>query len=106
MAEWRHYLADTIVLFGLVAMTIAVIAMARIPDIYARLHIVTKGIVIGVTVVVLGTAVASEGWGITRAVLVGAFLVLTAPVSAHALARLEAERRSGSAGGEAPDDPD
>jgi len=70
------------------------IGLVRLPDIYNRLQAATKCVTLGTCAILVGTAlVAGQGSTASKAILCAAFILLTSPVGAHALAR--AAHRSG-----------
>lgn len=72
------------------------IGLARFPDVFTRLHGPTKATTLGVGGVLLGTIVYLLGQGeagVIRELLITAFLFLTAPVSAHLIAKAAIHRR-------------
>jgi multicomponent Na+:H+ antiporter subunit G len=81
-----------LLLIGLTLMTIGLVGVLRMPDTYRQLH--AQGLATGPGVIaVLASSVATENAAIiTFAVLAIAFVVLTSPVSGHAIAR-SAHRR-------------
>jgi len=64
------------------------IGLIRLPDVYNRLQATTKCVTLGTCSILLGTVVI-QGFNTTgiKALLCIIFLILTAPVAAHALAR-------------------
>lgn len=67
---------------------IAGLGVLRFGDVFLRMHASTKAGTLGVGFIMLGVAVALAGEGaIARAVLIVAFLLLTAPVGAHLVGR-------------------
>jgi multicomponent Na+:H+ antiporter subunit G len=82
-----------LLLLGLVLMTIGLYGVLRLPDTYSQLH--AQGLATGPGVIaVLASSVATENAAIiTFAALAIAFVVLTSPVSGHAIAR-SAHRRT------------
>jgi multicomponent Na+:H+ antiporter subunit G len=80
-------LSDALVILGVVIMTISVYGAFRMPDIYTRLHGTSKGVFLGVISFLLASVVTGQREIIARVVLIGVFLILTTPVSAHAIAR-------------------
>ncbi len=80
-------LADALVVFGVFIMTVGVYGMIRLPDTYTRLHATSKAVVLGVISLLAASVVTGDPEVIYRVVLIGAFLILTAPVSAHVIAR-------------------
>jgi multicomponent K+:H+ antiporter subunit G len=71
------------------------IGLARLPDIFTRLHGPTKATTLGVGGILLGSVLffsVRDGLSLHE-LLVSVFLFLTAPVSAHLLARAAKHRR-------------
>lgn len=88
-------LGAILILVGAVFCLLAAVGMLRFPDFYTRVHAASKAGVLGTGAILLGTALASADIGAALRVLVGlAFLIVSAPVAAHLLAR--AARRSGT----------
>lgn len=85
-------LADALVILGVVIMTIGVYGI-RLPDTYTRLHAASKAVVLGVVSLLVASVVTADPQIILRVVLIGAFLILTTPVSAHVIARAAYARR-------------
>lgn len=74
----------------------AAIGVLRLPDVYCRMHAASKAGTVGASLLLLAAGVHSGDLSIfTRAVAGIAFLLLTAPVAAHLLAR--AARATGHA---------
>jgi multicomponent Na+:H+ antiporter subunit G len=81
-------LASALVLAGAAFMFVAALGIARLPDLYTRMQAATKAATVGVLGVMAGVAVAFWTPPVTiRAGIVAGFLLLTAPVAAHAIAR-------------------
>ena len=76
-----------LLVIGLTLMTISLYGVLRMPDTYSKLH--AQGLATGPGVIaVLASSVATENAAIiTFAELAIAFVVLTSPVSGHAIAR-------------------
>lgn len=67
---------------------LAALGVLRMPDIYMRIQATTKSATAGVSSIVLAAAIEFGDTGTTtRALLVVAFLFLTAPVAAHIIGR-------------------
>jgi multicomponent K+:H+ antiporter subunit G len=74
------------------------IGLVRLPDIFTRLHGPTKATTLGVGSILLGSILfftARQGLSLHE-VLVTLFLLLTAPVGAHLIARAALQRRCNS----------
>lgn len=72
------------------------IGLARLPDFFTRLHGPTKATTLGVGSLVIGSMIhlGSQGNGLSlRELAITLFLFITAPVSAHLLAKVALRRR-------------
>lgn len=85
MAEILAYVLMTA---GVLFIFIAALGVLRLPDLFMRMHANTKSATIGVGLIMLGAAVYfGEITITTRAMAVVIFLLITAPISSHLLAR-------------------
>lgn len=84
----NEILGAVFIVIGLLFDMFGCIGLMRLPDVYNRLQATTKCVTLGTCSILLGT-VCFKGFGPTgvKAVLAVIFLLLTAPVAAHALAR-------------------
>ena len=90
-----------LLVFGAAFVLVGSIGLARFPDFYTRLHGPTKATTLGIGSLLAASALwmSAEGDGISaRDVLIAAFLFLTAPVSAHMLAKAALHRRTPARG--------
>jgi multicomponent Na+:H+ antiporter subunit G len=70
------------------------VGLVRFPDVLSRMHAGTKPQVLGVLLVMVGGAIRLHGLAATwMLLLVAAFQLLTAPVSAHMISRVAYRRR-------------
>ena len=84
------YLLSFLVLFGAALTFIGSLGLVRLRDFYTRLHGPTKATTLGVGSILIASAVffSTRGTGISlHEILVTLFLFITAPVSAHLLAK-------------------
>ena len=86
------WIADALVLIGVFGMTVGIYGMMRMPDVYNKLHASSKVAFLGVIMLLIASAVTNNAAIIMRAVLIGVFLVLTTPVSAHVIGKAAALR--------------
>jgi multicomponent Na+:H+ antiporter subunit G len=90
----HELIALVFIVIGITFDLFGCIGLIRMPDVYNRLQVATKCVTLGTCGILMGVLIKS---GFTaagvKALLCIAFLLLTAPVSAHALAR--AAHRSG-----------
>jgi len=84
------YFLSALILTGAVFTFIGSLGLARLHDFYTRLHGPTKATTLGVGSLLIASAVyfSTRGEGVSlHEVLVTLFLFITAPVSAHLLAK-------------------
>jgi multicomponent Na+:H+ antiporter subunit G len=64
------------------------IGLVRLPDVYNRLQAATKCVTLGTCLILVGVGIcAGTGEMISKTLICAAFVLLTSPVGAHALAR-------------------
>ena len=80
-------LADALVMFGVLVITVSIYGLFRMPDIYTRLHAASKAVVMGVIPIALASAITLDPTITYRSVLIAAFLLITTPISSHAIGR-------------------
>lgn len=77
-----------LVVVGTTFMLLAAVGVVRMPDVYMRLQVSTKGASLGAGCVLLAVPLFFGDLAIgVRALLIIAFIFLTAPISAHMLGR-------------------
>lgn len=85
LSENIGLLAATI---GCIFILIASIGALRMPDLFTRMHASTKAASLGLSLCFIGTAIHFGSMDVAVKTLIGiAFVALTTPVGAHALAR-------------------
>ncbi len=80
-------------LLGLIVSTLGVVGMFRMPDVYIQLHAASKAVVLGIVAFLLASVAAGDAAVTSRVLLIAAFLILTTPVGAHAIALAAFHRR-------------
>ncbi len=81
-------LSAFLMFFGAMFMFIAALGVARMPDLFTRMHSSTKSATLGVGLIMLGAAFHFGEIGVAvRVVAIIVFVFLTAPVAAHMLGR-------------------
>jgi multicomponent K+:H+ antiporter subunit G len=94
IAHLVDVLTAFLLLAGAVFALIGSIGLARLPDVFTRLHGPTKATTLGVGGILFGSILffsVRDGLSLHE-LLVSVFLFLTAPVSAHMLARAALHR--------------
>ena len=92
------WIADVLVVFGVLVMSIGVYGVVRMPSTYTRLHAASKTVILGAMPLLLASALTGDKGTVLRVILIGVFLLLTTPVSAHMIGRaayLRGERIQG-----------
>lgn len=85
----RELVAAMLVLAGAAFMLLAALGVLRLPDLFTRMQAATKAGAVGAGSLLLALAVVSADVTVTlRAMLIAGFIVLTAPVAAHVVARV------------------
>lgn len=82
------YISGVLLVVGALFSLTATIGVLRFPDVYTRLHAAAKAGPVGAGLILLALAVAAFSPPVAlRAVIGIVFLILTAPIAAHLLAR-------------------
>jgi len=84
----RNILSFSFFAGGMIFLFLGMLGLLRLPDVYNRLHATTKIGILGAFGVMLGIVmkVGFNSMGI-KAITVGMFLMLTAPMAAHMMSR-------------------
>jgi multicomponent Na+:H+ antiporter subunit G len=73
---------------GALFMLLAAVGLVRLPDLYLRMSATSKAATLGASLVLLGAALHFGTAAVTgKAIVIVAFLFLTAPAAAHAIGR-------------------
>ena len=77
-----------LILIGAVFAFSASVGIVRLPDVYTRMHAASKAGTVGSGLMLIAVAVHTDDLGIaTRCIAGVVFFILTAPISAHLLAK-------------------
>lgn len=90
MEQFLEVVISLFLLLGAAFALIGSFGLLHLPDIYMRLHGPTKATTLGVGGMIIGSVIyfSSRGEGISlHELLISLFLFITAPVSAHMLAK-------------------
>jgi multicomponent Na+:H+ antiporter subunit G len=79
-------IAPLVMGFGAIFLFLGALGILRLPDVYNRLQAGTKCTTLGAFCAIVGVGIAQPEW-LLKALIVAAFVLLTNPISAHALAR-------------------
>lgn len=87
-ADLIYYLCGVLIVIGSAFALVASIGLLRFPDFYSRMHAASKAGTLGSGLLLIGMSfVAEDGAVAARAIAGFVFLLLTAPISAHLLAK-------------------
>jgi multicomponent Na+:H+ antiporter subunit G len=86
-------ISDLLVINSLIIMSLAVYGMTWMPDLYTRLHAASKSAFLGIVPLLIVICLPGDPAFISRSILIGLFLLLTTPVSAHVIAQAAYRRR-------------
>lgn len=74
---------------GVAFCLLAAIGMVRMPDLYTRMQAASKAATLGAACIIVAAAIHFGSTAIaTRALLMSIFLIATAPIAAHMIARV------------------
>ncbi|MCQ4319575.1 Na+/H+ antiporter subunit G [Stutzerimonas stutzeri] len=96
MPFWIELLVSVFLMVGSAFALVGAIGLYRLPDFFTRLHGPTKATTLGVGGIVIASMIffSNQGNGLSvHEVLITLFLFLTAPVSAHVLAKAAMQQR-------------
>lgn len=86
-----HLLAGVLILAGALLALLAAIGVLRLPDVFTRMQASTKALTLGLGCLLGGLILLHPSTELViRAGSIAAFVMLTAPVSAHVIARAAA----------------
>lgn len=84
----RDVLTSAFLLTGALFALLAAVGLLRLPDVFLRMQASAKASTLGLSCLLIGAALQlPEVSSIIRLASVGAFLMLTAPLAAHVVAR-------------------
>jgi len=72
--------------FGVIFLFLGSLGIFRLPDVYNRLQAGTKCTTLGACCTIIGVGIMEPGW-FWKTLLIAGFILLTNPISAHALGR-------------------
>ncbi|MHA1525114.1 MAG: monovalent cation/H(+) antiporter subunit G [Alphaproteobacteria bacterium] len=88
MSDIFTIISGVFMVIGALLCLIAALGVLRLPDLYTRMHAASKAGTLGAGLLFLAIALASGEIGVvTRSIAGVIFFIITAPVSAHLLAR-------------------
>lgn len=105
MTEWLLWLSWPFLLAGLFFFIAGTLGLLRFPDVYSRLHAVTKADTLGLGLLVVGLALRSDGWQpALLMVLIWVLVMASGATACQLLARYQRELDNGNPPSEEPHD--
>jgi multicomponent Na+:H+ antiporter subunit G len=84
----KEIIVGVLMFTGALFILIAALGLLRFRDLYSRMHATTKATSFGILLLIAGVTLFFSTWIITlKALLIIAFIYLTAPLAAHSIAR-------------------
>ncbi len=78
----------TLIVLGVLFDIVGCIGLVRLPDVYTRIQASTKAVVLGTTLILLGSVVwLASPAAIVKGLIIILFILITSATAAHALAR-------------------
>ena len=90
MPPLQTLVAGGLLIFGATVITIGVIGIVRMPNLFMKLHAASKSVFLGVCAILASSLVTADADILARSILIAALLVLTTPVAAYEIARAHA----------------
>lgn len=82
------YIASTLLVAGAIFFLAGTVGMLRFPDVFTRLHALTKADNVGLGLIVLGLAITSGNWAdVGKLLLIWGLVLLAGATVAHLIAR-------------------
>ncbi len=87
-----YYTGIGMIIFGAIFLFLGALGILRFPDVYNRLQAGTKATTLGAFCSIVGVGLLRPDW-LPKALIIAVFILMTNPISSHALGR--ASYRSG-----------
>lgn len=81
----RAIVYDVMVIISLIVITLGVVGVMRMPDIYTKLHGASKSVFLGIILLSLSATVVSTPEMTHRIILIVLLVVITTPISSHVI---------------------
>ncbi len=83
----RAYIYDVMLILSLLVMTLGIVGIWRMPDIYTKLHGASKSVFLGVIVIGASATVVAEEVIVYRVILLSLLVMVTTPIASHVIGR-------------------
>lgn len=79
------YIYDTMVILSLIVMTLGIIGVLRMPDIYTKLHGASKSVFLGIVLMSISATVVATPEMTHRIILIVLLVTMTTPIASHVI---------------------
>lgn len=83
----RAYIYDAMLIVSLLVMTLGIVGIWRMPDVYTKLHGASKSVFLGVVLGAVSTTVVADDAIVHRVILLIVLVMVTTPISSHVIGR-------------------
>jgi monovalent cation/proton antiporter MnhG/PhaG subunit len=91
--DYSQLAASALLILATLVMTIGVIGIFRMPNLFMKLHAASKSVFLGVCAILASTFMTNDPGILAKALLIAALLILTTPVAAYEIARAHARNQ-------------
>ncbi len=86
MQELLSYAGYALTSFGVLFLFLGALGVVRMPDVYSRMQAGTKATTLGAVGTIIGVGLINPEW-FWKTLIISLFILLSNPISSHALAR-------------------
>lgn len=83
----REIIFDVMLLLSCAVMTMGIIGILRMPDVYTKLHGASKSVFLGVVMLCISSSVIATPQMNMRLVIIALLVVITTPLASHVIGR-------------------
>lgn len=83
----REIIFDVMLLVSCAVMTLGIVGILRMPDIYTKLHGASKSVFLGVVMLCISSSVIATAEMNMRLIIIAVLVVLTTPLASHVIGR-------------------
>lgn len=85
--DTRELIFDIMLLVSCAVMTLGIVGILRMPDVYTKIHGSSKSVFLGIVMLCVATSVIATAEMNMRLVLIALVVVITTPMSSHVIGR-------------------
>lgn len=85
--DTREIIFDVMLLVSCAVITLGIIGILRMPDVYTKLHGASKSVFLGVVLLCISSSVIATAEMNMRLIIIAVMVVLTTPLASHVIGR-------------------